>query len=49
VSCQAGEVAVVHPPVVQLVGKFAEQPWPVATGRRDGHPDLDAPLDDVDR
>jgi hypothetical protein len=48
-SYQAGKVAVVHATVVQLAGKFTEQPGPVATGRCDGDPDLHAPLDDVHR
>jgi hypothetical protein len=44
---QGWQVAVVHPPVVQLAGEVAEQPGPVAAGGHERHLDFDAPLDEL--
>ncbi len=46
---EAGEVAVVHPSVVQLVGELAEQPGPVPSGRFEGDADLHSPFHHLDR
>ena len=43
------QVTVVDPPVIQLAGELAEQPWPVAPGRRERRLDFDASLDDLHR
>jgi hypothetical protein len=48
-SCQAGKVAVIHATVVELGGKFAEQPGPLAPGWRGRDRDLDAAFDDLHR
>jgi hypothetical protein len=46
---QGGQVAVVHPPVVQLAGELAEQPRPGAAGGHKRHLHFDAPLDELHR
>jgi len=46
---EVGEVAVVDATVVELASEVVQQPGPVSAGRRRGHGNLDAPLDDRDR
>ncbi len=45
---QRGEVAVVHPPVIELLSQLLQRLGPVPASERQPRRDLHAPLDDMD-